>query len=69
MEIFVLFLIILLTGLNLLVSISTSMVLIKIYDILQNQEERYQTEEHTKRQARSLIDVNTPQFPYNLRVR
>ena len=66
MESFVLFLIVLITAINLLVAISTSMVLIKIFEIVKNQEERYQAEEKMKRQARGLIDIDTPQMPYNL---
>lgn len=66
---FISFLLILITTINLIISISTSLVLIKIFEIIKNQEERYQLEEEAKRQARGLIDVDTPQVPYNLRLR
>lgn len=66
---FVSLLLSLITIVNLVISISTSMVLIKIYEITRNQEERHQLEEEAKRLGRSLIDVDTPQVPYNLRLR
>jgi len=69
MEIFILCLLVLLATVNLVLAISTSMVLIKIFEISRNQEERYELEEEARRQAKGLIDIATPQAPYNLRLR
>lgn len=69
MEIFVLCLLVLLAGINLVLAVSTSLVLIKIFEIAKNQEERYQLEEEARRQARGLFDIETPQVPYSLRMR
>jgi hypothetical protein len=69
MEIFILCLLVFLAGINLILAISTSMVLIKIFEISKNQEERFQLEEEARRQARGLMDINTPQVPYSLRMR
>lgn len=62
---FILFLLILITGINLIISISISLVLIKIYEIGSLQEKRRQLEEKSKVQNRGLVDVSTPQIPYN----
>lgn len=69
MEIFILCLLVFLAGINLILAISTSMVLIKIFEISKNQEERFQLEEEARQQARGLMDINTPQVPYSLRMR
>ena len=69
MEIFILCLLVLLAVINLVLAVGTSMVLIKVFEINKNQEERYQLEEEAKQMARGLLDVNTPQVPYNLRMR
>ncbi len=64
---FMLCAIVVITILNLVLALSTSMVLIKIYEINKAQEDRYQMEEEAKRQARGLADITTPQIPYDLR--
>jgi hypothetical protein len=69
METFILCLLVLLAGVNLILAISTSMVLIKIFEISRNQEERFQLEEEARRQVKGLMDIDTPQVPYSLRMR
>ena len=69
MEVFFLCLLVLLAVVNLILAISTSMVVIKIYEISKMQEERYQADEEAKQLARGLMDVTTPQVPYSLRMR
>lgn len=69
MEAFVLCLLVFLAIVNLVLAISTSLVLIKIYEISKNQEERYELEEEAKRQVKGLLDITTPQVPYSLRSR
>ncbi len=69
MEIFILCLLVLLAVINLVLAVGTSMVLIKVFEINRNQEERHKLEEEAKLQARGLMDVNTSQVPYNLRMR
>lgn len=58
MELFFLCLLTLLALINMALAISTSLVLIKLYEFAKNEEERYQMEEEAKRQARNLIDVD-----------
>lgn len=67
MEIFVLCLLVLITGINLVLAISTSLVLIKIFEIIKMQQSTQELEAEAKRQARGLLDVDTPQVPYSLR--
>lgn len=69
MEAFVLFLLLMFAIGNLVMSVSASILLIKIFEILKTQEERHQLEEDAKRKARGLMDIDTPQAPYNLRNR
>lgn len=69
MEAFVLFLLVMLTMLNLALTIGMGLTLIKIFEILKNQEERNQLEEEARLRTRGLMDINTPQMPYNLRDR
>ncbi len=67
MEMFVMCLLVLLAVVNLAIAISTSLLLIKTYEITKAQEERYQLEVEARRQAKGLVDVETPQIPYSLR--
>jgi len=53
MEVFILCLLVLLAVINLIVAISSSMVLIKVYEISLLQEQRYESQ----RQARGLVDI------------
>lgn len=69
MEAFVLFLLVMFAVVNLVIAIGASMLLIKIFEILKIQESRHQLEEDAKVRARGLIDIDTPQAPYNLRTR
>jgi len=67
MEVFFFCLLVLLAGVNLILAISTSLVLIKIFEIVKGIQQAKELEEEAKRQARGLIDVTTPQTPYSLR--
>jgi hypothetical protein len=67
MEIFILCLLVLLAGINLVLAISTSMVLVKIFEIVKMQQYTQELEAEAKRQARGLLDIDTPQVPYSLR--
>lgn len=67
MEIFVLCLLVLITGINLVLAVSTSMVLVKIFEVIKMQQYTQELEVEAKRQARGLLDVETPQVPYSLR--
>lgn len=67
MEIFILCLLVLVAGVNLVLAVSTSLVLIKIFEVVKMQQYTQEREEDVKRQARGLINVDTPQIPYNLR--
>lgn len=67
MEAFVVCVLVLLALVNVILAIGTSIVLTKVFEIVKTQEERYQYEEELKRQARSLLDIDTPQVPYSLR--
>jgi hypothetical protein len=60
-------LLVLLTGINLVLGISTSMVLIKLYEMSRNQEERHEMVEEARRQARGLIEVDRPGAPFVLK--
>lgn len=67
MEAFVVCVLVLLALVNLVLAVGMTMVLTKVFEIVKAQEERHQYEEEIKRQARSLIDIETPQVPYSLR--
>jgi hypothetical protein len=67
MEIFFLCLLVLLAGINLILAVSTSLVLIKIFEFVKTIHSNQELEEEAKRQARGLMDIQTPQAPYNLR--
>jgi uncharacterized membrane protein HdeD (DUF308 family) len=69
MEAFVLFLLVLFAMINLAVMLGVALTMVKIFEMIKNQEERHQMEEEVKRKARGLLDINTPQMPYNLRDR
>lgn len=67
MEMFVMCMLVLLAVINLAIAISTSLLLIKTYEVVKTQEERVQLEVEARRQAKGLVDVETPQIPYSLR--
>ena len=69
METFVLFLLVLFAFVTLALIVGIAATVIKIYEILKNQEERHQMGEEAKLRTRGLMDINTPQAPYNLRDR
>ena len=52
------------TVINLFLTISNSLVIIRIFDLVKANEERYQANEEKKRIGRHLVDINTPQIPY-----
>ena len=61
------FILVIITGINLILALSSSMVLTKVYELVREFEERFQLDEQAKRQARGLMDIDTPQAPYNMR--
>jgi len=67
MEAFAFCLIAFLSIVNLILAISTSIVVTKVFEVLKVQEERRELEEEAKRQVRGLLDIETPQVPYSLR--
>jgi uncharacterized membrane protein HdeD (DUF308 family) len=69
MEAFVLFLLVLFAMINLAVVLGIALTMVKIFEMIKNQEERHQAEEEAKLRTRGLMDINTPQAPYNLRDR
>ncbi len=69
MEAFVLFLLVLFAMINLAVVLGIALTMVKIFEMIKNQEERHQVEEEAKLRTRGLMDINTPQAPYNLRDR
>jgi hypothetical protein len=60
----VVFVLLILTIVNTILVISSSMTLIRIFEYLKISEERFQVEEEKKRKARGLVDVTTPQIPF-----
>jgi hypothetical protein len=59
---FVVLMLVLIAAINLILSISTSMLLIKVFELVKVAEERHQMEEEAKRQARGLMNVDTRSF-------
>jgi hypothetical protein len=69
MEVFFFCLLVLLAVVNLVLAISTSMVLVKIFEIVKTTQDNQAFADEAKLQARGLLDVETPQVPYSLRMR
>ena len=71
MEVFFFCLIVFLAVINLILAISTSLVLIKIFEVVKDVQANQELEEEARRQVqdrlRGLMDVQTPQIPYSLR--
>lgn len=71
MEVFFLCLIVFLAIINLILAISTSLVLIKIFEVVKDVQANQENEEEARRQAqdrlKGLIDIQTGQAPYSLR--
>jgi hypothetical protein len=61
------FILVIFTGINLILALSSSMVLTKVYELVREFEERFQLDEQARRHARGLMDIDTPQTPYNMR--
>ena len=59
---FVVLMLVLITAINLILSISTSILLIKVFELIKAAEESRQVEEEAKRQARGLMNVGTRSF-------
>jgi hypothetical protein len=60
----IVFVLLILTIINTILMISSSMTLIRIFEYLRASEERYQFAEEQKRQAKGLMDIATSQVPY-----
>ena len=63
---FVLLLMLAIGIVNLVLTISSSMLLIKTYEIIRQSEERRILEIEAKNAAKGLVDISTPQVPYSL---
>lgn len=63
---FIIFFVLLLTLVNSVLMIGGSMVMVKIYEIVKTQEDRWQKEEAKRRNSRGLNDITTSQIPYDL---
>lgn len=71
MEVFFFCLLVFLAIVNLILAISTSLVLIKIFEITKEVQANQNLELQARQQAidrvKGLMDVQTPQAPYSLR--
>jgi len=67
MEAFVLFVLVLLAVVNVVLAISTSIVLAKVFEVVKMQQYTQELKEKATIQARGLLDIDTPQVPYSLR--
>lgn len=71
MEVFFFCLIVFLAVINMILAISTSLVLIKIFEVVKdvqaNQELEFQARQQAQDRLKGLMDIQTGQAPYSLR--
>ena len=63
---FIILLLVIVSLINLAVTASVSMLLVKVFDIVRENEERRLAEEELRRKKLGLVNVETPQIPYNM---